>query len=113
MFEFLDDFGNYADRKVARFDVDGGASVSTARVSDGRQPFETAVSHPDYNSNKWVIVEAYDTKNEAQAGHDKWVKAMTTEPLLEELRDCANSRVEQFIDAVKGHEFVVFRRDRK
>lgn len=113
MFGFLSDFGNYEQRKVANHKAENGSEVDTARVSDGRQPFETAVSHPDYNNDEWVIVEAYDTKELAQLGHDRWVKTMTTEPLPEELRDCANSGVQQFCDALKGHGLALFRRDRK
>ena len=89
MFDCLLDIGNYDDRVVGRFDDErSGLMVSTARVSDGRQPLETAVKHPEYNDDKMVIVEAYDDLESAIKGHDKWVVLMTAGPLPEQLTDC-------------------------
>jgi hypothetical protein len=83
---------------VDTYDTDG-LYVDTAAVSDGDHPYETAVAHPDYNDGEMIIVEAYDTKKEAQVGHVKWVERMTTN-LPEELVDCANSHISQMIDAL-------------
>ncbi len=96
MFDFFMDFGNYSDRVVGRDDFDWGF-VSTAKVSDGSQPIETAVQHPDYNDGKMVIVEAYDDEDAAKAGHTKWVKSMTAETIPDSLTDCANSEIQQVI----------------
>ena len=77
MFNF--DFGmldDYEERMVGRFEK-AGLLVSTARVSDGQQPYETAVGHPEYNEGKLVIVEAYPDRATALFGHGKWVKMMT------------------------------------
>ena len=90
MFDFMDMIGTYDLRKVDHFKADR-FMVDTCAVTDGSQPFETAVSHPEYGYGTWVIVEAYDTKEEAQAGHDKWVGLMTNEPLPEVLQHCRNS----------------------
>ena len=38
-----------------------------------------------------VIVEKYSSKEEAQIGHNNWVKRMISEPLPDRLEDCANS----------------------
>lgn len=73
--------------------------VDTAWVADGMRPFETAVRHADYHDNMMVIVEAYDTREEAEAGHARWLKAMSEEPLPEELVDCMNARVARHLDA--------------
>lgn len=94
MFDFLLDVGNYEDRKVDRSEFEWGF-ISTARVSDGSQPFETAVQHPDYNDGSMVIVEAYATKALAQEGHKKWVEIMTAKKLPGSLTDCANSMIAQ------------------
>lgn len=59
MFNFLSDMYNYEDRCVALFDDGEGIRISTARCSDGSQPYETAIQHPDYNDGDYVIVEAY------------------------------------------------------
>ena len=98
MFEFLMDQGNYSDRKVDRYNGEEGVMVSTAAVSDGREPFETAVQHPDYNEGKMVIVECYATKELAQVGHDKWQERVEKETLPKVLTDCQNSEVSQFCD---------------
>jgi len=96
MFGFLDMMGNYETRKVDRYDGES-LMVSTAAVTDGDYPFETAILHPDYNDGNHVIVEAYDDREAAQSGHDKWVKIMTGDPLPDKLRDCANAAVAKFI----------------
>lgn len=77
-------------REVAHYEQDG-IIVDTARVSDGFQPIETAVAHPEYNNGKWVIVAAYDTIEAATSGHDEWARKMTTEPLPDKLVDCQNN----------------------
>lgn len=74
MLGFLNDMDNYDDRVVGRDEFDWGY-ISTAQVSDGRQPIETAIGHEEYNNGKLVIVEAYDTVEEAKVGHARWIKA--------------------------------------
>lgn len=105
MFSFLKDTDNYEDRKVARFEQ-GDVLVSTARVSDSLQPFETAVAHPDYNNGKLVIVQMYDTKEEASIGHNKWVKLMTSDNLPDELVDVSTAEIRQLLG---GGEIVYVR----
>ncbi len=101
MFDFLMDVGNYEDRKIDRSDFDWGY-VSTARVSDGSQPFETAVCSDQYarandldDTSEMTIVEAYDDADDAQIGHDQWVKTMTENP-PEGLTDCHNAGIAKF-----------------
>ena len=91
MFEMM---GNYASRKVARFEKDD-LMVSTCSVTDADKPYETAVAHPSYNDGKIVIVEDYNTVEEAQTGHDKWVKTMTAKKLPATLR--GNGSIVPFI----------------
>lgn len=67
-FDFLEDIGNYEDRKVDRTICANGIIVSTAFTSD--EGYETALidrsgAHP---------VERYGDKQEAINGHSKWVK---------------------------------------
>ncbi len=99
MFDFINDMGNYADRKVGRDDFDWGF-ISTARVSDGREPFETAVEHTDYNGGKMVIVACYPTKKAAKEGHAEWKEKMTAKRLPKSLTDCSNSQLQQLCDAL-------------
>ncbi len=101
IFDFLKDVGNYDERVVARYEVED-LVIDTARVSDGRQPYETAVRHPSYNSGDWVIVEGYTTERDSAIGHNRWVKAMTTLPLPTVLTDCCNAECSQLIKAVEG-----------
>ena len=109
MFEFLFDAGNYERRRVGRWDNESGdMMVSTASVSDGDHPYETAFQHPEYNQGKMVIVEAYDSRGDAESGHARWVKVMTEGPLPDELKDCCNAAVGQLLEAVGGH--TVFKR---
>jgi hypothetical protein len=99
MFSFLDDFGNYEERKVDRFENDD-LSISTCRVSDSKRPFETAVKHPKYRQDKWIVVEKYDTKEQAQTGHDKWVETMTTDPLPAKLIDVSDNEIRDMSDSL-------------
>ena len=91
MFGFLDQ-PSYEDRVVGRDEFDWGF-ISTVKVNDGRKLFETAVKHHDYNEGDMVIVDCYDTKKQAKAGHDRWVTKMENPP--EELVDIANSEIQQ------------------
>lgn len=104
MFSFLDMMGNYENRRVDRYTSDD-LIVSTAEVNDGSRPYETAVKHPLYNDNKFIVVEAYDDKNDAQKGHDKWVKIMTSDKLPPMLEDCTSAAIGQFCKDVGG-EFI-------
>lgn len=103
MLEFLQDKETYEDRKVDRWDSgDKTKMVSTAAVSDGRKLFETAVKHPAYDDGKMIIVGCYDTKAEAQVGHDKWLDLMLTNKLPKVLSDCGNAKISQLIDLLDG-----------
>ena len=99
MFNLGEMMGNYESRKVGRWDGKD-SMVSTAAVTDGAHPFETAFEHPDYNAGKMVIVESYDDRESAQKGHDRWVKVMTEGPLPDKLVDCCNSDISQFAQGV-------------
>lgn len=100
LFDFLlaDD---YESRKVGRFDAAWGF-VSTAYVNDAEQPYETAVKHKNYNNGKMVIVQTYDTKENAKSGHVHWVEVMTGEALPERLVDRGTSGISQLVDAFSG-----------
>jgi hypothetical protein len=102
---------NYEDRKVGRFDA-GWGFISTAYVTDASKPYETAVEHPEYNNGKMVIVETYDTTQEARAGHDRWVETMTSDPLPDRLVDQGLSGIAEMIDAVGGEEWRVRKREK-
>lgn len=106
MFDFL--FADpHEDRKVDTTVINnvGECTVDTCYVNDGLQDYETAVQHPKYNRGNWVIVEAYDTKEEAQEGHDKWVKIMSSTQLPKKLVDCKNSFVSNLLDNNYEFEF--------
>lgn len=92
MFFGIDMAGNYDSRKVDRYE-DGDLVVSTARVTDSDKPYETAVMHPLYNDGKFVIVELYDTEDEARNGHEHWVRTMTQDELPDELRDVSTASI--------------------
>jgi hypothetical protein len=83
---------NYDERKVDRYE-DETLLVDTCAVSDGAKPYETAVAHKEYKGGSWIVVEAYDTQEEAQAGHDRWVATMTAEELPDMLADCRNAAI--------------------
>lgn len=95
---------DYEDRKVDNTVLDDGTEVDTCYVNDGHQPYETAVAHPQYNEGKWVIVEAYDTKDQAQDGHDRWINLMASDKRPSILKDCSNSFIQSFLDQFEDGE---------
>ena len=99
MFNFFSMMGNYEDRKVGRYETDE-LIVSTARVTDSGAPYETAVSHDNYNDGKFVIVENYWSLDDATDGHERWVNVMTSPILPESLRDVSMAGIAQLLDMV-------------
>lgn len=97
MFNFLNMMSDYEDRKIGRYESDD-LIVSTARVTDSDAPYETTVSHPNYNGGSFVIVQNYYSFDDAQAGHERWVEAMTSMVLPESLRDVGLAEVAQLLD---------------
>lgn len=93
MFSFLEMAYNYEERKVENTEING-AVIDTCFVNDSTKDYETAIKHSFYNNNKWVIVELYDTKEEAKKGHKKWVKIFE-ESLPEYLEDKSTAKIKQ------------------
>lgn len=111
LFGFLLDMGNYEDRKVDRFDVSDNFFISTAEVTDSDDPYETAIKHPAYNDGIIIIVETYKTKEEAQEGHNKWVKIMTDMVLPEFLMDVSTCGSAKFRDEFDEDDWRIFYKD--
>lgn len=99
MFEFLMDTDNYDDRCVGRFDDEQkGTMVSTAMVSDGKEPYETAIIYPGFNDGDMMIVEAYSSKDRAKKGHSKWLKKVKSGNLPDTIEDCMNAKLCSLLD---------------
>lgn len=75
MFDFgwLDMLGTYEERKVDNFRNDLFC-VDTVSVTDRDLPYETAISHKDFNNGDWIILGWRGTKEEAQEYHDEIVE---------------------------------------
>ena len=95
---------NYEDRKVDRYE-DGVMVISMAAVDDSDKPYETAVAHPNYNDGKFVIVSTYDSRLEAEIGHQAWVQIMTAETLPVTLNDVSTAFVTALMDAIGGTDW--------
>jgi hypothetical protein len=91
MFDFLNMLGNYESRKVKNYkgnDCEGNKfTLDTCSVTDSVQPYETAIAHPFYNNGQWVILQSYDTREEAEKGHNKWFNTFVNEKLPQILKD--------------------------
>jgi hypothetical protein len=72
IFDFLSITKNYEDRKVDKYKCKEFI-VDTCWINDNDPPYESAVSHKDFNNGSWCVLEHYDTKEKAQIGHNKWV----------------------------------------
>lgn len=110
-----DEFLNYMEmedtlsaRNIARFESEsGGLVVDTCAINDSEQPYETAVSHMDYNEGGWIAVEMYEDEESALLGHEVWVARMTTEPLPVSLRDRTTCTAGKRADGIYGEEWRV------
>lgn len=100
MFDFFDGqikmIGNLEERMVDRYETEG-LTVSTVLVYDGVKPYETAIKSPMYNNDEWIVVQNYDSKEEAQEGHNQWVSKMTSSNLPDCLEPCTNSFITQML----------------
>lgn len=97
--------GNYEDRCVGRYKDDKNKiCVSTVAVTDSDKPYETAIVHPRYDNGKVIIVQMYSTKDQAENGHKKWIKIMTSKELPKTIRDVSTADIAKFCDAVGGND---------
>lgn len=72
-FDFLNDIGNYAQRKVDNTILNNGMVIDTSYTSDCG--YETAICNPKIK--KWKILENnYPSKEIAKDKHKYWVKEM-------------------------------------
>jgi hypothetical protein len=89
----------YEQRKVERFeDSKRHIVVDTAAVTDSDKPYETAIKHPKYNGGNWIVVQLYNTKEEAIIGHKKWVIKMTSDKLPKKIKDVSTSIIIDLIN---------------
>jgi hypothetical protein len=107
MFDFL----FMQPKPIARFELPDlfgrqGLIIDTCGgMTDSLHSYETGVAHPEYNDGDWVIVESYDTENDARDGHEKWVKIMTADSLPAELMDISTSTIANMCETVGGNSF--------
>ena len=96
------------ERCVDRYE-DDNLLVSTVTTRDRGQLFETAIKHPQYNNGALVIVQEYNTKEEAQVGHDEWVEKMTQNELPKELMDMSTCKIAELCFGVGAKSRIVKR----
>ena len=77
---------NYKERVVDNYSKND-VIIDTVWVDDSEYVYETGICHPRYNNGNWIIVETCDTIEEAQEGHNKWVKIMTADKLPDKIID--------------------------
>jgi hypothetical protein len=91
--------------KTDTFATDGrDVRVSTIWAGDTRG-FETVICHRAYNEGAWIVVEEYRHRSEAEAGHEKWVHRVTTEPMPPCLIDVSSSPAAKFRTGMTGVEW--------
>ena len=64
---------NYEERKVAN-DEREEFVLDTAKVTDRRWLYETAVMHKKFNNNDWIILDGANDLEDAKSMHEKWLK---------------------------------------
>ena len=79
---------------------EGDLIVSTVHPPEAHRLAETAISHPEYDNGKWIIVQEYDDLGQARAGHLKWVEIMSSPDLPDELHDVSSIAISVLIDVL-------------
>ena len=68
---------DYKERLVARDDKLDPDEIpfilDTVAVDDREWGYETAIQHPKFNDNEWIVIRGYGTKEEAKAGHEELI----------------------------------------
>ena len=72
LFGILTMADNY-DLRVVKNTVRDTFTLDTVLVTDRALPYETAVSHDDFNDAEWIVLEWSKTKEDAERTHDKWL----------------------------------------
>ena len=90
-FDPIDMLNTLEDRKIAQ-DKNTDCIIDTCAIPDSSKPYETAISHRYFNNCEWIVVELYDTKEDAIIGHVKWVQSFK-DGLPESLQDVSDCRV--------------------
>jgi len=88
--EITSNLGTQEERKIARFEgyTEGILLyVDTCAMYNSFAAFETAISYLKFNRGGWVIVQGYNTREQAVEGHEYWIKKLTTLPLPTSLFD--------------------------
>ena len=109
LYDFLDMANNYRERKVDRYEQ-CEILVDTALVNDAEKPYETAIEHPMYNDRIMIIVEYYDTKEDAQNGHDRWVELLTGNNLPDVITDVSTAETAKLLDSLENDRLKKFQR---
>lgn len=75
LFGLMSMMGNHDSRVVVNTKRDKFV-LDTARVTDRDLPYETAVSHKDFNDGDWIVLEWSATKEDAEKVHAKWLEKL-------------------------------------
>jgi hypothetical protein len=74
----------YKDRKVDRFEhTDGISFISTAKVTDSRDPYETGICYKPWGQ-RVIVVQTYSSIEDAKIGHQRYVELMLSSQLPKE-----------------------------
>ena len=98
LFDFLSMADDREERKIANTEING-ATIDTCAVTDSNNPYETAISHPNYRNGHWIVVQEYNSKEEAKLGHSEWVEKFT-DKLPEEVVDVSTCEIAQFVNSL-------------
>ena len=80
MFDFSSELFGFMNQRPRyerelKEDTVNGYHIDTCAVDDRDWNYETAIQHEQFRGGEWIVVRGYDSKQEAEAGHDMWVKS--------------------------------------
>ena len=86
MLDVINMIGNHEERNVDRFENELFI-VDTSMCNDMEFPYETAISHRDFNDGSWIILGWSKTKEEAQTFHNEVVHYFSTKHYIKSVTD--------------------------
>jgi hypothetical protein len=106
----------YDERRIARSEFPSDSDektliVSTCRVYDGHQPYETAIQDLRYLDG-FIPVEAYDTPELARLGHQRWVEFMTSSSPPDSLTDICQTELGAVVVQLNGGQKLTYLRQK-
>jgi hypothetical protein len=106
-FDFLEMANTYEDRKIDCTEINE-VVIDTCAVTDSDDPYETGICSKHYNDGKWIIVQTYSSKQQAEEGHKEWITVFKNKDKFPEtLKNVSSCVFAKLLRLVEGKEHLI------